>query len=76
MNTRANTKQRLNITLSKEAESIVKILAKRDNIPQATKAAMLLDRVLEIEEDTLWSEQALERLSEKSKRISHKDAWL
>jgi hypothetical protein len=73
MNT--NTKSRLNITLSKNTGSIIKKLAKRDNMPQATKVSLLLDRILELEEDLLWSDSATQRLDEKSKRISHTEAW-
>jgi predicted DNA-binding protein len=70
-----NTKSRLNITLSKNTGNIIKKLAKRDNMPQATKVSLLLDRILELEEDVLWSEFATQRLDEKSKHISHTEAW-
>lgn len=69
------TKTRLNISLSPEIESAVKRLAKRDKIPQATKAAQLLKIALEIEEDQIWDTLASERDKKGAKFISHKKAW-
>lgn len=69
------TKTRLNISLSPEIESAVKRLAKRDKMPQATKATQLLKIALEIEEDQIWDALASERDKKGAKFISHKKAW-
>jgi len=45
------TKKRVNISLSAPLENILAKLAKRDQVPQATKAAELIRIGVEIEED-------------------------
>jgi len=66
----ATTKKRINISLSKSVSDALSSLAKRDREPVASKAARLLERALELEEDRYLSAVADERLK------SHKDAWL
>jgi len=61
--------------VSKPVEKMLAALAKRDQVPQATKAAELLRMAIEIEEDAVWAEIAEERLKADKQRISHKDAW-
>lgn len=68
-------KKRLNISLSPEIESAVKQLAKRDQMPEATKAGQLLQIALEIEEDKIWDTLAGQRDKKGAKFISHKKAW-
>lgn len=50
-------------------------IARRDRIPQATKAARLLEIALEIEEDGVWDAMAEKRDTSNSRYISHKNAW-
>ncbi len=71
----ATTKKRLNITLSPELEWALAKIAKRDNVPEATKASELLHSALLVEEDSVWSRLAGERYNQKSKHMSHKEAW-
>ena len=65
----------MNISLSAPLESILARLAKRDQVPQATKAAELIRIGVEIEEDEYFDIIASERNMEKVKFVSHKKAW-
>jgi len=58
----ATTKQRINISVSKSTAETLAYLAKRDQKPVATKAGDLLEFALEIEEDSMLSKIADERL--------------
>ena len=69
------TKKRVNVSLSATLESILAKLAKRDQVPQATKAAELIRIGVEIEEDEYFDIIASERDKEKVKFVSHKKAW-
>ncbi len=69
-------KRRLNISLTKEVETILKKISLRDNMPQATKAFNLLISALEIEEDEIWNSLASARDTAKAKFIGHANAWL
>ena len=69
------TKKRVNISLSLPIENILSKLAKRDDVPQATKAAELIRIGIEIEEDQVFDTIASERDIEKVKFVSHKKAW-
>jgi predicted DNA-binding protein len=71
----ATLKKRLNITLPKEARVYLKKLAMVDQVPEATKAAELLQMALEIQEDAYFSTVADERLKKSKKSISHKEFW-
>ncbi len=51
-------------------------LAKRDEMPVASKAAELLRMAIEIEEDDVWDAVALKRDTRDAKFISHKKAWM
>ena len=51
------------------------MLAKRDEVPQATKAAELIRLALETEEDQVFDLIASKRDTEKVKFVSHKKAW-
>lgn len=50
-------------------------LAARDAVPQATKAAELLQTALETEEDALWNALARTRDTGRSRFVSHSRAW-
>ena len=68
-------KKRLNISLSEELEGAITKLAERDNMPEATKAAHLLQLGLEIEEDQVWDAIAASRDTEKASFVTHKKIW-
>lgn len=70
------TKKRLNITLGSDLEDAIIQVAKRDNVPTATKAAELLEIALLIEEDMAWNILAKGREKEKGAYITHDKAWL
>ncbi|KKQ82669.1 MAG: hypothetical protein UT07_C0023G0012 [Parcubacteria group bacterium GW2011_GWB1_38_8] len=69
------TKKRINISISKELDNALIKLAKRDQMPQATKAEHLLRFALEIEEDNILNTIAEGRDSSSTKFVSHKVAW-
>ena len=68
-------KTRINVSISNDVERVLVALAKRDQVPHATKAAELLRQALEIEEDRVLDTIATERDGRKTKFVSHKMAW-
>ena len=68
-------KTRINISLSNDLREALAQLASRDRIPQATKAARLLETALELEEDQVWDALAKRRDIKNARYISHKNAW-
>lgn len=68
-------KKRVLVTISKSVERALELLAKRDQVPQATKAAHLLETALELEEDQVWDLVASERDTKSARFVSHKKAW-
>ncbi len=71
----ATIKTRINVTLSDDVREALGKLAEREHIPQATKAARLLESALEIEEDQLWDQLAQKRKQAQAHFISHAKAW-
>lgn len=71
----ATTKKRINISVSKEMDSVLGKLAKRDQVPQATKAEHLLQLALEIEEDQVLDSVARTRDVQGATFVSHERAW-
>ena len=71
----ATVKKRINISISKEIDSALLKLAKRDQVPQATKAEHLLRSALEIEEDAVLNTIAENRDEVAARFVSHKTAW-
>lgn len=68
-------KKRLNMSLPEDIEEALSVLAKRDDMPQATKALYLIRVALEIEEDDLWNALAEKRDVKNAKFVSHDKAW-
>ncbi|KKU77758.1 MAG: hypothetical protein UY04_C0052G0003 [Parcubacteria group bacterium GW2011_GWA2_47_7] len=68
-------KKRINITISKELDRALAMFAKRDQVPQATKAEEFLRIGMELEEDVLLETVASERYKTAGKYISHKEVW-
>lgn len=71
----ATTKKRINISVSKDLDDVLSRLAKRDQVPQATKAEHLLRIALEIEEDQILDAIAAKRDTTKARFLSHSLAW-
>ena len=71
----ATNKKRLNVTLSTRAEEAISALAKQDGVPEATKAAELLERAIEMEEDLFWQKIVSERLEDKVTYLTHEEVW-
>jgi len=71
----STTKKRIILSISKPVEQTLELLAKRDQVPQATKAAHLLETALEIEEDQVWDQVAQERDTKNARFVSPKKAW-
>ena len=68
------TKKRIIISISKPVERALELLAKRDQVPEATKATHLLETALELEEDRVWDLVALERDKKGTSFVFHKKA--
>lgn len=68
-------KKRINISVSDEAHEAVSLLAKRDDVPQATKVTELLLLALELEEDTYFSHVVKNRLAKKMVWQKHEEVW-
>ncbi len=68
-------KKRINLSIGADVEKMLGMLAKRDRVPQATKATELLRLALEIEEDQVWATIALKRDKKGSHFVSHEKAW-
>ena len=68
-------KKRINISLPKELEELLEILAKRDQMPKATKAIHLLENAILLEEDEVFNRIAESRDKKDAKFISHEDVW-
>ncbi|MCF7905865.1 hypothetical protein K9L63_01590 [Candidatus Gracilibacteria bacterium] len=75
--TAKNKKRRVNITLSEETIKIIAFLADKEDIPMTTKAGLLINDALELEEDQILSEIADRRFRESKKEdfISEGDFW-
>lgn len=72
----ATIKKRINVSVSKEMDTALGRLAKRDQVPQATKAEHLLRLALELEEDQVLNDIAHRRDSDDgSVFVSHTSAW-
>ena len=71
----ATTKTRINVSLSDDVEKALIALAKRDQVPHATKAAELLRQALEIEEDRVFDVIASARDNADAKFVAHNNAW-
>ena len=68
-------KRRVNISISKPIEEALEKLARRDQVPEATKAAELLQAAIELDEDQVWDAIASARDIKKAKFVPNKKAW-
>ena len=69
------TKTRINISIPRHARRALERLARRDEMPEATKAAQLIQHALECEEDGVWDAVARMRDRRGAKFVSHDRAW-
>ncbi|KKW35765.1 hypothetical protein A2852_00515 [Candidatus Adlerbacteria bacterium RIFCSPHIGHO2_01_FULL_54_23] len=69
----ATAKTRINISVKKDTERMLKALAKRDQKPLASKVVDLVEEALELEEDRMLSAIADERLKGKVRWIKDSD---
>lgn len=69
------SKARLNISLSPYIREALAKIARRDRVPQATKAAHLLETALELEEDQVWDDIASRRDKKNARYIPHNKVW-
>ena len=69
------SKKRINVTLPDHIAIFLAQIALRDDVPQATKAAELLERAMEIEEDAFFSKAAEKRDKPNVRFVSHDDFW-
>ena len=70
------TKTRINLSLSDDVRNALIKLARRDRVPQATKAARLLETALELEEDQVWDLLARQRDTKNARYLAHDRVWI
>lgn len=68
-------KKRINVTLPNHLAVFLQEIAIRDDMPQATKAAELLEHALELEEDAYFSIVAEKRDHPNARFIPHDKFW-
>lgn len=71
----ATTKSRINISLPDDVKYSLEALAKRDQVPMATKAERLLELALELEEDEYFNQLAMKRDRKGAKYIPLDEAF-
>lgn len=71
----STTKTRINVSVSDDIREMLRKVAERDHMPEATKATRLLEIGLELEEDQMWDEIANRRDKKGAHFISHLQAW-
>ncbi|MEI7741147.1 MAG: hypothetical protein WCJ29_01430 [bacterium] len=69
------TKTRLALSLDYDLEKALEQVARKANVPVATKALELLREALEIQEDVLLAQLAEERMAGKIKWLKHDSIW-
>jgi hypothetical protein len=69
------TKARINLSVPEDIRQLVVKLAKRDDVPVATKTLQLLKEALELEEDRVLSAIADTRIKNATKWHSFDDVW-
>jgi hypothetical protein len=57
----STTKSRLNISLPDDTKKTLLSIARRDQMPAATKALRLIEIGMELEEDEVWDKIAADR---------------
>ncbi|MBI2406502.1 MAG: hypothetical protein HYV25_02880 [Candidatus Harrisonbacteria bacterium] len=68
-------KKRINLSVSGDVNAVIQKLARRDNVPTATKALELIKRAILTEEDDVLDLLARERDTLGARYLSHSRAW-
>lgn len=71
----STAKSRINVSIPDDVKSALISLAKRDQMPTATKAEHLIEIGLEAEEDDYWDRIASLRDTENTKFYKHAEAF-
>ncbi|MBI4599616.1 hypothetical protein HY732_01710 [Candidatus Uhrbacteria bacterium] len=71
----ATEKKRINVSLSKPTYKALSYLARRDDVPFATKASFLIEEALELEEDIAFEHLASQRKKGKIADLTHEEVW-
>jgi len=71
----STAKTRINVSVSDDVKAALTKLAKRDQIPTATKAVHLIEMGLELEEDEVWDKIAASRDQKNSNFHTHTETF-
>ena len=71
----STVKYRINVSVPDDVRSAITSLAKRDQMPTATKAEHLIEIGLEAQEDEHWDQIATKRDRENTKFYTHYEAF-
>ncbi len=68
-------RKRINLALPDSMTVVLEKVAKRDNVPTATKVTELLSFALDIEEDMVLGAIVKERDTKDAVYVSHEEVW-
>ena len=69
-------KKRINVTIDRDMEKSINLLAKHKRLPKAAIATALIREALELQEDFLWVELAEHRRkTHKGRYLTHEEVW-
>jgi hypothetical protein len=68
-------KKRINLTVEDDVFETLNRIAKKEKTSVASVSHLLLEKALELKEDSHFSRVGEARLSKKGKKISHDDFW-
>lgn len=71
----STAKSRINVSVPDDVKLALNSLAKRDQMPAATKAVRLIEIGLETEEDEIWNNIAAKRDQKNSKFYTHTEVF-
>ncbi len=71
----STSKSRINVSVPDDVKAALTKLAKRDQLPTATKAVRLIEMGLELEEDEIWDKIAANRDQKETKFHTHAEVF-
>lgn len=71
----STAKSRINVSVPDDVKAALVKLAKRDQMPAATKAVRLIELGLELEEDDIWDKIAADRDRRDAKFHTHAEVF-
>ncbi len=71
----STAKSRINVSVPDDVKQALTRLAKRDQLPTATKAVRLIEMGLELEEDEVWDRIAASRDQKDAKLYTHTEVF-